>query len=117
MNQLALAALVYLAGCGGKVVFVDEGGGQGGDGQGGQPSTSSAPLGTPCEKLCFGTPSCETKPGCLESCESNYEPPGCEAEADSVFLCQFENYDPVTCGLTDGCWSQLEALHACQDAE
>ncbi|MBL8743737.1 MAG: hypothetical protein JNK04_21655 [Myxococcales bacterium] len=111
--RAALLALVALTACGGKVVFVDDGGG--GDGQGGQltTSTGTTPLGTPCEKLCFGTPSCETKPGCLESCESNYTL-GCEAEADAFYLCQFESFDPVTCA-PSFCEAELDALHACQD--
>lgn len=107
-----LAALgVLAAACGGKVVFVEEDDGQGGTGQGGEPS--SAPMGTPCEKLCFGTPSCETKPGCLENCQSNYGM-GCDAEADAFFLCQFESFDPMSCA-PDFCGAEGDALHACQD--
>jgi hypothetical protein len=111
MKLILIAALVAAPGCGGLVVFVEEDGGQGGNGEGGKPSTPT--LGTPCEKLCFGTPSCETKPGCLENCQSNYGQ-GCDAAADAFFQCQFDTFDPVVCA-PEICSQQLNALHDCQD--
>lgn len=93
-----IGALALLAACGGKVVFIEGGGGAPGTATGS--STSAVSTGGPdpaCEALCH-SPQCDDHPSqCVAQCDATL--PGCEAEGEAFLVCAAANLEPSSCAL------------------
>jgi hypothetical protein len=114
MKALGLFLIVAAAGCGGKVVFVEDGDGGGTGGSGASSGSGTNPADA-CAGFCakldacgFGSPSCATD--CLL-----LSVPGCESEAADLVQCFADTLDPVAC-LPDECISESIKYATCAGA-
>jgi hypothetical protein len=115
--------LVGLVGCGAKVVFVGEDGGEGGatgvtnvasssSGSGTQTSASTTSgFMSPCARLCMDHAACFGGGDCLSQCEALYVA-GCEDDTSQFILCLAHNFGP-NCELGIACDGELAVYDDC----
>lgn len=110
MKALGLLLIAVIAGCGGKVVFVDDDGGDG-DGGGGSSSSGTNPADA-CAGFCTKLAACGfADSGCATDCLL-LSVAGCEKEAAEMVQCFSDTLDPATC-LPDECISESIAYASC----
>ncbi|MFO0616749.1 MAG: hypothetical protein U0414_29415 [Polyangiaceae bacterium] len=111
-----------LVGCGGKVTWVPDSTGGGGDGSSSSHSTGSSPTGPTattgtgtmslCQTFCTQTGTCIFPSDCVAQCESLFVS-NCFAEAQAIVTCATNNIDLATCNISASCDASAEAYTNC----
>jgi hypothetical protein len=113
---------MLLAGCGGKVVFVEDDGGNGGGSSSSSPSSAAGtekfepgPEPDPRRELCEGicVPGC-AEPNCVEVCLEELFDGVCDGLAGEVLTCLANAIDVMTCSYFESCGVEYDTWGACQ---
>ena len=118
---LVVVAAGLLAGCGGKVVFVEDDDGSGASGAGGAgpgpgpgpgPTSTSSGIETVCQQWCNAYGACLDEPNCVNACEGFFTGT-CDPELGNLLMCIANNFSGDCDVPIASCSAEQQAYESC----